>query len=67
MQSSHQKPGAIGIAADTWFPLRSGRPGSGWRAERALVAVGDNHAGPKGLVDLSRSCGEGLLARMTTI
>src|SRR5204862_7997958 len=34
-------------------------------AERALVAVGDNPCWAEGVINLSRSFGEGLLARMT--
>jgi len=34
-------------------------------AERALVALGDNHCWSEGTIILSRSFGEGLLARMT--
>jgi len=59
-----QQPGAIGIAADTWFlcALADRDPAA---AERALVAVGDNACWSEGVISLSRSFGEGLLARMT--
>src|SRR6267142_316609 len=58
-----QQPGAIGIAADTWFlcALADRDPAA---AERALVAVGDNACWSEGVIALSRSFGEGLLARM---
>jgi hypothetical protein len=59
-----QRPGAIAIAADTWFlcALADRDPAA---AERALVAVGDNACWSEGVISLSRSFGEGLLARMT--
>ena len=59
-----QRPGAIAIAADTWFlcALADRDPAA---AERALVAVGDNACWSEGVIILSRSFGEGLLARMT--
>jgi tetratricopeptide (TPR) repeat protein len=58
-----QKPSAIAIAADTWFlcALAERDPAA---AERALVAVGDNQCWSEGVIGLSRSFGEGLLARM---
>ncbi|HEY2800984.1 MAG TPA: hypothetical protein VGI85_10335 [Chthoniobacterales bacterium] len=58
-----QKPSAIAIAADTWFlcALAERDPAT---AERALVAVGDNACWSEGVIALSRSFGEGLLARM---
>ncbi len=58
-----QQPGAIGVAADTWFlcALADRDPAA---AERALVAVGDNQCWSEGVISLSRSFGEGLLARM---
>jgi TolB-like protein/Tfp pilus assembly protein PilF len=58
-----QKPSAIAIAADTWFlcALAERDPAA---AERALVAVGDNACWSEGVIALSRSFGEGLLARM---
>jgi len=59
-----ERPGAIVSAADTWFScaLAERDPGA---AERALVAVGDNHCWTESPINLSRSFGEGLLARMT--
>ena len=59
-----QGPGAIASAADTWFfcALAERDPAA---AERALVAVGDNPCWGEGTITLSRSFGEGLLARMT--
>src|SRR5207244_9663097 len=59
-----QEPSAIGVAADTWFlcALADHDPAA---AERALVAVGDNACWSEGVIILSRSFGEGLLARMT--
>jgi TolB-like protein/Tfp pilus assembly protein PilF len=59
-----QEPSAIGVAADTWFlcALADRDPAT---AERALVAVGDNPCWSEGVISLSRSFGEGLLARMT--
>ncbi len=58
-----QGPGAIASTADTWFfcALAERDPAA---AERALVALGDNPLGESAIV-LSRSFGEGLLARMT--
>src|SRR5207248_1754088 len=58
-----QGPGAIARAADVWFfcALAERDPAA---AERALVALGDNRWG-EGVITLSRSFGEGLLARMT--
>ncbi len=58
-----QGPSAIGVAADTWFlcALAERDPAA---AERALVAVGDNACWSEGVITLSRSFGEGLLARM---
>jgi TolB-like protein/Tfp pilus assembly protein PilF len=59
-----QGPGAIASAADVWFvcALAERDPAA---AERALVAVGDNPSWNEGVIILSRSFGEGLLARMT--
>ncbi len=59
-----QGPGAIASAAATWFAcaLAERDPAA---AERALVAVGDNQCWGEGAIQLSRSFGEGLLARMT--
>jgi tetratricopeptide (TPR) repeat protein len=58
-----QEPSAIGVAADTWFlcALADRDPAA---AERALVAVGDNACWSEGVISLSHSFGEGLLARM---
>jgi TolB-like protein/class 3 adenylate cyclase/Tfp pilus assembly protein PilF len=55
---------AIVSAADTWFfcALAERDPAA---AERALVALGDNPCWGEGVIVLSRSFGEGLLARMT--
>src|SRR5213075_1662088 len=49
--------------ADIWFlcALAERDPAA---AERALVAVGDNNCWSEGVIALSRSFGEGLLARM---
>jgi len=59
-----QGPGAIASAADTWFfcALAERDPAA---AERALVAAGDNPCWNESVIILSRSFGEGLLARMT--
>jgi TolB-like protein/Tfp pilus assembly protein PilF len=59
-----QGPAAIASAADTWFfcALAERDPAA---AERALVALGDNQCWVEGTINLSRSFGEGLLARMT--
>ncbi len=59
-----QGPGAIVSAADIWFfcALAERDPAA---AERALVALGDNPCWSEGAINLSRSFGEGLLARMT--
>ena len=59
-----QEPGAIASAADAWFfcALAERDPAS---AERALVALGDNPFWRDSTINLSRSFGEGLLARMT--
>jgi len=59
-----QGPSAIASAADTWFfcALAERDPAA---AERALVALGDNPCWTEGPIILSRSFGEGLLARMT--
>src|SRR5438034_723659 len=58
-----QGPNAIATAADAWFfcALAERDPAA---AERALVALGDNTWG-EGVINLSRSFGEGLQARMT--
>ncbi len=59
-----QGTGAIANAADVWFfcALAERDPAA---AERALVALGDNPCWNEGVINLSRSFGEGLLARMT--
>ena len=59
-----QGSGAIVSAADIWFfcALAERDPAA---AERALVALGDNPCWNEGAIILSRSFGEGLLARMT--
>ena len=59
-----QGPGAIASAADIWFfcALAERDPAA---AERALVALGDNPCWGEDAINLSRSFGEGLLARMT--
>jgi TolB-like protein/Tfp pilus assembly protein PilF len=59
-----QEPSAIAGSADIWFlcALAERDPAA---AERALVAVGDNPCWAEGVIILSRSFGEGLLARMT--
>ncbi len=59
-----QGPSAIAPAADSWFlcALAERDPAA---AERALVALGDNQCWSEGAINLSRSFGEGLLARMT--
>jgi TolB-like protein/Tfp pilus assembly protein PilF len=58
-----QGPEAIATAADVWFvcALAERDPAA---AERALVALGDNPCWNETII-LSRSFGEGLLARMT--
>ncbi len=59
-----QGPSAIAGAADVWFlcALAERDPAA---AERALVALGDNPCWSESTILLSRSFGEGLLARMT--
>ena len=59
-----QGPGAIATAANSWFfcALAERDPSA---AERALVALGDNPCWSESTIYLSRSFGEGLLARMT--
>ena len=59
-----QGSGAIVSAAPSWFfcALAERDPAA---AERALVALGDNPCWGEGAIILSRSFGEGLLARMT--
>jgi adenylate cyclase len=59
-----QGPSAIASIAGSWFlcALAERDPAA---AERALVALGDNPCWTEGPIVLSRSFGEGLLARMT--
>jgi tetratricopeptide (TPR) repeat protein len=59
-----QGPSAIASAAANWFAcaLAERDPAA---AERALVALGDNYCWTDDAIILSRSFGEGLLARMT--
>jgi TolB-like protein/Tfp pilus assembly protein PilF len=59
-----QGPSAIASAATSWFAcaLAERDPAA---AERALVALGDNPCWVESTIILSRSFGEGLLARMT--
>jgi TolB-like protein/Tfp pilus assembly protein PilF len=59
-----QGPSAIAPAADIWFECALAEHDAA-AAERALVAVGDNPSSGDGTIQLSRSFGEGLLARMT--
>src|SRR5438105_1866723 len=59
-----QGPSAIAPAADTWFACALAERDAA-AAERALVAVGDNQSWSEDAIQLSRSFGEGLLARMT--
>ena len=60
-----QGPSAIAPGADVWFQCALAERDSA-AAERALVAVGDNPCwGAESPILLSRSFGEGLLARMT--
>jgi TolB-like protein/Tfp pilus assembly protein PilF len=59
-----QGPSAIASAADLWFACALAERDS-TAAERALVALGDNPCWNEGAIRLSRSFGEGLLARMT--
>jgi tetratricopeptide (TPR) repeat protein len=58
-----QGPGAIAPAADTWFWCALAERDA-VAAERALIALGDNPLNEV-VINLSRSFGEGLLARMT--
>jgi TolB-like protein/Tfp pilus assembly protein PilF len=59
-----QGPGAIASAAPSWFVLALAERDTA-AAEKALVALGDNPCWGEGTIILSRSFGEGLLARMT--
>jgi serine/threonine-protein kinase len=57
-------PSTIASAADTWFQCALAERDAA-AAERALVALGDTPCWGEGTIFLSRSFGEGLLARMT--
>jgi serine/threonine-protein kinase len=59
-----QGPSAIASAAGSWFELALAERDPA-AVERALVAVGDNPCWGDSTIILSRSFGEGLLARMT--
>jgi tetratricopeptide (TPR) repeat protein len=59
-----QGPSAIAPAADVWFHCALAERDAA-AAERALVALGDNPCWGEGSINLSRSFGEGLLARVT--
>jgi TolB-like protein/Tfp pilus assembly protein PilF len=59
-----QGPSAIASAADNWFVCALAERDAA-AAERALVALGDNPCWNEIRITLSRSFGEGLLARMT--
>jgi tetratricopeptide (TPR) repeat protein len=59
-----QGPSAIAPVADIWFACALAERDSA-AAERALVALGDNPCWGEGAINLSRSFGEGLLARIT--
>jgi len=59
-----QGPGAIVSAAPSWFVCALAERDAA-AAEQALVALGDNPCWGEGTIILSRSFGEGLLARMT--
>src|SRR5262249_41774680 len=59
-----QGPTAIAPGADTWFECALAERDSA-AAERGLVALGDNPCWSETPIILSRSFGEGLLARMT--
>jgi len=59
-----QEPSAVAGSADIWFLCALADRDSA-AAERALVALGDNPCWTEGVITLSRSFGEGLLARMT--
>jgi tetratricopeptide (TPR) repeat protein len=59
-----QGPGAIATAADAWFFCALAEHDLAV-AERALVALGDSPCWNEDSISLSRSFGEGLLARMT--
>src|SRR5207302_1093858 len=59
-----QGPSALAPGADVWFQCALAERDAA-AAERALVALGDNPCWNEGAIQLSRSFGEGLLARMT--
>src|SRR5437762_3227456 len=59
-----QEPSAIAAAADYWFSSALAERDAG-AADRALVALGGNPCWSESAIILSRSFGEGLLARMT--
>ena len=56
-------PSAIANAADVWFQCALAERDAA-AAERALTALGDNPCWSEDAIQLSRSFGEGLLARM---
>jgi TolB-like protein/Flp pilus assembly protein TadD len=58
-----QGPSAIASTADTWFQCALAERDA-TAAERALVGLSDNPCWNEGAIILSRSFGEGLLARM---
>ena len=64
MQSSRKDRAPLPAPPDDWFvcALAERDPAA---AERALVALGDNPSWTEDTITLSRSFGEGLLARMT--
>ena len=59
-----QGPSAIARAADNWFACALAERDAA-DAERALIALGDNPCWSEGVINLSRTFGEGLLARLT--
>src|SRR5262249_55181911 len=59
-----QGPSAIASAADDWFVCALAERDAA-AAERALVALGDHASWAESTINLSRSFGQGLLARMT--
>jgi TolB-like protein/class 3 adenylate cyclase/Tfp pilus assembly protein PilF len=59
-----QGPSAIASGADSWFQCALAERDAA-AGERALVALGENVCWSEGTIRLSRSFGEGLLARMT--
>lgn len=59
-----QGPAAVASAAPSWFVCALAERDAA-AAEQALVALGDNPCWGEGTIILSRSFGEGLLARMT--